>query len=350
MPRLIALIPAHNEEDGIEHTVASLKAQTVALDRIIVMADNCTDSTVERARAAGAEVQETVGNSAKKAGALNQGLRSHLPDLSDGDYVMCMDADGHLAPDFVANALALFATRPDLGGLSGAIVARETSNFVETAQAIEYARGTRQMSRANGKVHVLSGACTIFPVQALRRIAAARGTDLPGEPGTWFMEDSLTEDYELTLAIKKLGYVCTSTRRCRVVTDVMPTFDMLSTQRLRWYRGALESLWLYGWSKLTQRIWLGVGFTFFASVLFPVSVFVLVLSYVAWGTKPEWYFAVLFPLFLLESVVVARRVSPRASFFAWSFVPLWLYDNLLFVLYWRALFKAVRSDQRVWIT
>lgn len=350
MHRLIALIPAHNEEDGIEGTVRSLKQQTVAVARIIVMADNCTDRTVQRARAAGAEVQETVGNRAKKAGALNQGLRSHLPELNGTDFVICMDADGELAPDFVANALELLERRPDLGGLSGAIVARETSNFVETAQAIEYARGTRQMSRAGGRVHVLSGACAIFPVHVLRRVAAARGTELPGEPGTWFMEDSLTEDYELTLAIKKLGFTCTSTKRCRVVTDVMPTFSMLTSQRLRWYRGALESVWLYGWSKLTQRIWFGVGFTFFASVLFPCAVVVLLLSYVAWGSTPEWYFAVLFPLFLLESVVVARRVSRRASVFAWSFVPLWLYDNLLFILYWRALFKAVRSERRVWTT
>ncbi|HYO19703.1 MAG TPA: glycosyltransferase family 2 protein [Dermatophilaceae bacterium] len=350
MPRLIALIPAHNEQDGIEHTVASLKDQTVAVDRVIVMADNCTDATVERARAAGAEVLETIANSAKKAGALNQGLRAHLPDLQDSDFVICMDADGYLATDFVENALHLFSSRSDLGGLSGAIVARETSNFVETAQAIEYARGTRQMARTRGKVHVLSGACTIFPVHTLRRIAAARGTDLPGEPGTWFMEDSLTEDYELTLAIKKLGYACTSTSRCKVVTDVMPTFSMLSTQRMRWYRGALESLWLYGWSKLTHRMWFGVGFTFFASVLFPAAVIVLVASYLAWGSTPSWYLAFLFPLFLMESVVVARRVGRRASFIAYSFVPLWIYDNVLFVLYWRAPVKAGRSEKRVWLT
>jgi poly-beta-1,6-N-acetyl-D-glucosamine synthase len=350
MPRLIALIPAHNEQDGITRTVESLTAQTVAPDRIIVMADNCTDETAQRARAAGAQVQETVGNSAKKAGALNQGLRSVLPGLSDSDYVICMDADGHLAPDFVENALPLFASRPDLGGLSGAIVARETSNFVETAQAIEYARGTRQMSRSQGKVHVLSGACTIFPVKVLKRIAEARGTELPGEPGSWFMEDSLTEDYELTLAIKTLGYHCTSTKRCKVVTDVMPSFQALSVQRLRWYRGALESLWLYGWSRLTQRIWFGVGFTFFASVLFPSAVVVLALSYAAWGATPHWYFALLFPLFLLESVVVARRVGRRAALLAYSFVPLWVYDNLLFILYWRALLNAVRGERRVWVT
>ena len=46
-------------------TLRSLLAQTVPPARVIVMADNCTDRTVERARAAGAEVQETVANTAK---------------------------------------------------------------------------------------------------------------------------------------------------------------------------------------------------------------------------------------------------------------------------------------------
>ncbi len=347
---MIALIPAHNEEDGIETTVRSLWAQTIVPDRVIVMADNCTDRTVELARAAGAEVEETVNNTAKKAGALNQGLRNHMADLDDSDYVLCMDADGELAPDFIENAMALYSQRDDIGGLSGAIMAREASNFVELAQAIEYARGTRQMSRQMGRVHVLSGACAIFPVRVLREVAEARGTRIPGIRGTWFMEDSLTEDYELTLAIKSLGYHCTSTKRCAVVTDVMPDLRMLNLQRLRWYRGAMESVWLYGWSKLTQRIWFGVGFTFFASVLFPLAVLVLLVSYIVWGTTPEWYFMVLFPLFLLESVLVARRVGTRASALAWAFVPLWIYDNLLFVIYWRALFQALRNDKRVWVT
>jgi cellulose synthase/poly-beta-1,6-N-acetylglucosamine synthase-like glycosyltransferase len=349
--RIVALIPAHNEEVGIAATVRSLLAQTPAPERVIVMADNCTDRTVEVARAAGAEVHETVGNTAKKAGALNQGLRAHTADLADTDFIVCMDADGALEPGFLAQALRIFEERENLGGLSGAVVAREPENTVEALQAIEYARGTRLMARAGGAVHVLSGACAVFPVRVLRHVAAARGTDLPGEPGSWFMEHSLTEDYELTLAIKQLGYEATSTRRCRVVTDVMPTFDMLATQRLRWYRGAMESLSLYGWSKLTDRIWLQVGFTFFASVLLPMAVLILIISYLAWGAEPAWTFALLLPAFTAEGVVVARRVGGRRpQLLAWTFVPLWLYDNLLFLFYWRALLRAARGGSRTWVT
>ncbi|GAB4078107.1 glycosyltransferase [Nostocoides australiense] len=67
----MAIIPAHNEEDGIEKTIGSLLRQEPAPSVVLVMADNCTDETIPRARAraAGAEVIETVGNTAKKAGA-----------------------------------------------------------------------------------------------------------------------------------------------------------------------------------------------------------------------------------------------------------------------------------------
>jgi poly-beta-1,6-N-acetyl-D-glucosamine synthase len=346
----VALIPAHNEEDGIVATIRSLQTQTLPPRQIVVVSDNSTDRTVERARAAGATVIETVNNTAKKAGAINHGLRIFGATLADDDYVLCMDADGELSKQFIENALNIFQEHPSIGGLSGAIVARDPQNAIESAQAIEYARGTRLMGRAGGKVHVLSGACTIFPVGVLRHVARARGTELPGNEGEVFMEHSLTEDYELTLAIKKLGYYCTSTRRCPVTTDIMATRKMLEIQRLRWFRGAMESLWLYGWSRLTARIWLGVGFTFFASLMFPLALFIVAASWIAWGIEPVWYCLALFPLFLIESVVVSRRVSKRAQIVAWSFFPLWLYDNYMFILYWRALFAAVRGREKVWIT
>ena len=65
----MAIIPAHNEEIGIAQTIDSLRRQTHAPDHILVAADNCTDGTVEIARAMGVEVLETRVNSAKKAGA-----------------------------------------------------------------------------------------------------------------------------------------------------------------------------------------------------------------------------------------------------------------------------------------
>lgn len=100
--QLVALIPAHNEEDSIQHTISALQAQTVPADRIIVIADNCSDETPALARAAGAEVMVTRGNTHKKAGALNYALEHVLPGLSDQDAVLVQDADTFLDPGFLA--------------------------------------------------------------------------------------------------------------------------------------------------------------------------------------------------------------------------------------------------------
>ena len=57
-PRLLFLVPAHNEELLIDRCVRSLLEQAYPRERlqIVVVADNCTDGTAAAARAAGARV------------------------------------------------------------------------------------------------------------------------------------------------------------------------------------------------------------------------------------------------------------------------------------------------------
>lgn len=47
---LTVLIPAHNEEKTIAKAVDSLYDQTQQPDRIIVIADSCTDDTIQSRR------------------------------------------------------------------------------------------------------------------------------------------------------------------------------------------------------------------------------------------------------------------------------------------------------------
>jgi len=57
---LTVLIPAHNEEKLIEATINSLIEQNRKPDRIIVVADNCTDGTVKVAKRMGVEVFKSI--------------------------------------------------------------------------------------------------------------------------------------------------------------------------------------------------------------------------------------------------------------------------------------------------
>ena len=54
------IVPAHNEAEVIERTVSSLRKIDWPADRfrVLVVADNCTDTTAVLARGAGAEVLE----------------------------------------------------------------------------------------------------------------------------------------------------------------------------------------------------------------------------------------------------------------------------------------------------
>src|SRR5262249_21997555 len=55
---IVVLIPAHDEAKVLSRTLAGVLPELAAGDRVLVVADNCTDDTAAIARAAGAEVLE----------------------------------------------------------------------------------------------------------------------------------------------------------------------------------------------------------------------------------------------------------------------------------------------------
>lgn len=91
-PRVAVLVPAHNESTLIVATLDSIRPQLLEGDRLLVVADNCSDDTAALARAAGAEVVERSNEQQRGKGyALDFGVR-HL--ASDAPQVMIIvDAD-----------------------------------------------------------------------------------------------------------------------------------------------------------------------------------------------------------------------------------------------------------------
>lgn len=89
---IAVLVPAHDEEIHIGKTVAALRAQLHAGDRLLVVADNCSDRTAELARQAGAEVSERCDPTRRGKGyALDHGMRVLAQDTRD--VVIFIDAD-----------------------------------------------------------------------------------------------------------------------------------------------------------------------------------------------------------------------------------------------------------------
>jgi cellulose synthase/poly-beta-1,6-N-acetylglucosamine synthase-like glycosyltransferase len=328
------LIPAHNEEASLGQTIASLLTQSHRPERVVVVADNCTDGTVRVAREAGVEVLESVANTKKKAGALNQALRRLLPHQGDNDLVMVMDADTVLDAGFLEAAVARFTSDRALMAVGGLFYGEEGAGLLGQFQRNEYIRYARDMRRRRGRVFVLTGTASIFRPLALRTVAAGRGSAIPGVPGDVYDTAALTEDNELTLALKSLGALMVSPAECTVVTEVMPTWRALWAQRLRWQRGALENLGAYGITPQTFRYWaqqLGIGYGVIALGAYLALSVLTVLSMDHWVWFPFWVgFG---GLFMVERLVTVWRSGWRARL-----VALTLFPELLFAMFLNVVF------------
>lgn len=251
--KILAVVPAHNEEASIAATVQSVQRQTTRVDSIVVVADNCTDTTAAIAAGLGASVFVTHENTGKKAGALNQAFANLLPGLDDKDIVLVMDADSHISPSFLEIASATLAD-PEVGAMGGIFYGKRAhGGLIELLQISEYVRYARQIARNGSRAYVLTGTATAFTVNILREVAAGRiDGRLPAGPGEYYDEKTMTEDSYMTFAVKTLGYRTPSPAECWVSTELMPTWRMLWIQRRRWQLGALENLKAFGaWNRVT---------------------------------------------------------------------------------------------------
>jgi poly-beta-1,6-N-acetyl-D-glucosamine synthase len=344
----LALVPAHNEETSIEATVASIVAQRRKPDRILVICDNCTDNTELAARRAGAETLVTVGNAHKKAGALNQALALLLPDLADSDMILIQDADTLLNSEFTEAAINVMSD--DIGGVCAQYDMVTPHNLLERLQSNEFTRSRRRIGRKEGRTKILVGIAAMFTAGRFREIIAARKAGiLPGKP-TVYNEMSLTEDYELSLAFRTLGYRLVCPDRCRPLTHAMPTLTKLWHQRVRWSRGGLDDLHVYGVTRVTvSYIAQQTGRTLTMLVPFIYLAYLISLKLTYGHIQWSLPWVLINALFIGERVITVRRAGWRAMWVALILVPELLYDWFMAGAYLSGLMKHLSGSTAQWL-
>lgn len=346
---ITVLVPAHNEASGIAATLTSLQQQSTPPHRIVVVADNCTDDTVAIARHHGAEVIESVGNVHKKAGALNQALARILPEQGENDLVMVMDADTILDDGFLEGGVRRMTEDRALMAIGGLFYGEDGKGLIGQFQRNEYTRYARDLRRRRGRVFVLTGTATIFRPRALSTVAAGRGRTLPGVPGDVYDTLVLTEDNEITLALKVLGGLIISPADCTVVTEVMPTWRALWAQRLRWQRGALENLGEYGMRPATFRYWaqqLGIGYGVIALGCYLAMMVVMTLSFDTWIWFPFWLGTGL--IFTVERIITVWHGGWRARILAATLFPELFYALFLDLVYLKGIVDMSLGRTATW--
>lgn len=347
--RITVLIPAHNEESTLPETLSALRHQSRPPDHVVVMADDCTDSTPAVAREAGCTVLESHRNRGRKAGALNQALARLLPTLNSRDLLLIMDADTRLASHFLEESAGILEQDADVTAVGGIFVGDARRGLLAQLQRNEFARYARQIDSRRGRVFVLTGTATLFRPSALEEVAAQRGDSLPGVRGKVYAESAITEDNELTLALKSLGAYVVSPSTCLVTTETMPSLSTLWTQRLRWQRGALENLNDYGMRASTARYWMQQWGLAYGSVALPLSLTVLLFTPIItgyWALLPFWMLVT--AAFSLERGLTAWTTGWRGRAVAFSLVPEILYSLFLQASFVRGLTAMIASQDIAW--
>jgi cellulose synthase/poly-beta-1,6-N-acetylglucosamine synthase-like glycosyltransferase len=334
--RCIVMIPAHNEELILGQALRSLREQTRSPDRVLVIADNCTDATVKVARDQGVDVVETVENQEKKAGALNQQLGRLLPAADKRDVILVMDADSTIGPEFIEVGLRRLEHDPALMSVGGLFYGEPGHGLIGQFQRNEYARYQRLVARKSGRVFVLTGTASMFRAFALSAVAESRGDLVPGTRGNVYDTQAMTEDNELTLALKTLGARMTSPHACQVTTELMPSWRALWRQRLRWQRGALENVGAYGLTRATALYWaqqLTLAYSVVALNSFLLLSLITLLA--ADEFTPSRFWTLVGLIFLVERLVTVWAAGWRARALA---APIFL--ELGYALFLQACFVA----------
>lgn len=303
-PGISMLAPAYNEEATIETSVRALLALHYPRLEIVVVNDGSKDQTIQVLRDQfdlvvvkavydrNIETKPVKGvyrsatypglvvvdkENGGKADALNVGL-----NFAQGKLVCAMDADTLIEPDGLQRMVRPFLHANDVvatGGTirivngseirSGRVVrARVPTNLLAGLQVVEYLRaflfGRLGWNRLGGNL-IISGAFGLFRREA---VLAAGG----------YLHDTVGEDMELVLRLKRRGYETGGPGRIAFVpdpvawTEAPESIRVLSRQRDRWHRGLSDVLWRH------RKMFLNPRYGVTGLVVFPYYVFVELLA------------------------------------------------------------------------
>jgi len=230
-PGVSVIVPAYNEEKVIVQTITSLLHQKYdgALEIVVVDDGSADDTAVICEEAYGSHPQVTVcrKDNGGKASALNYGIARARHEI-----VIGLDADTVFDDDTVAELVQPLKD-PKVAAVAGNAKVGNRINLVTRWQALEYVTSQNLDRRAFSLLDCI--------------------TVVPGAVGAWrravvlevsgFQEDTLAEDQDLTLAMRRAGYSVAYADGAVAYTEAPDTLRGLAKQRFRWSFGTLQCTW-----------------------------------------------------------------------------------------------------------
>jgi 1,2-diacylglycerol 3-beta-glucosyltransferase len=230
--RFAILVPAHNEEAGIQTTIRDLLASEYpnTAFTIFVIADNCSDGTADVAARAGATVLVRDDHFARGKGqALDWALQTLASELAEFDLVAFVDADMYVDPDFLSTMSRQFAN--DLVQVAQAryTVSNPAASWLTALGFVSFAyvNHVRPAGRNFwGGTAELKGSGMVF------RRALISNTGWPA--------GSIAEDVDFGKDLLLRGITVIYTPDAIVTSDIPSGLKQVAVQQSRWEGGKLH--------------------------------------------------------------------------------------------------------------
>ena len=239
-PLVSVVVPAYNEEKVIRRTIESLLQSDYPKLEIIVVDDGSADDTYAIAASEFADIDNVSVHTKPnggKAEALNFGWQK-----AKGDIIIALDADTVFTPQTVSALAHRFADER-VGAIAGNAKVGNRVNVVTKWQALEYVTSQNFDRRAFSSLNCI--------------------TVVPGAVGAWrrsvleeiggFSSDTLAEDQDLTIEVRKRHYSIGYEEAAVGYTEAPDTLRNLAKQRFRWSFGTLQCMWKHKNALLNPR-------------------------------------------------------------------------------------------------
>lgn len=227
----VILIPAHNEEPVIGKTLEKLKKEVSKSDRILVVADNCTDSTVNICTQYEVEVIQRVDKKLIGKGyALDFGIQ-HLQN-SKIKTVVIVDADCEFKP----GSLDILVGRSQYYNkiVQSMYLMKAPVNADSKTRVAEFAWLITNVIRSVGRTRLgisshMQGSGMAFPHTVFDKVSLASA--------------NIVEDFELGLKLLNLGEKVIFDDDAVIVSYFPSSDEGLNIQRKRWEHGRLSAIY-----------------------------------------------------------------------------------------------------------
>jgi len=226
-PNVSIIIPAYNEEDNIGECIKSIYNSKYPKNKaeIIVIDDGSTDNTLKILQKY-KNLKILQQNHLGKVEALNLGVQT-----SSFEFVLTVDADTTLDKDCIKELLRPFADR-NVGATTGNNNVKNKKSLIATFQNIEYHFSNlirNSFSTVFNNGIWFSGSLACYRKKALEKIG-------------YFKKDTLAEDQDTALEIRKSGYKTINCSKAIGYTIVPHNIKDLYKQRSRWWIGTLQAI------------------------------------------------------------------------------------------------------------